>query len=210
MIATADHPHTHGNRRGEGHLLRGEILAAAAELLDSGGRAVTLRAVARRTGIATTSIYPHFPDRQALVLAVAGQAFAALSRRLRTAEEAGGDARQRLHTVCRAYLDFAHRHPGRYGLMFAGHGRPIAAVDGEAATDSPVAAGGEVIRILTAALTTCAAAGRARARAGTFPPERARVVAGAARPCPPPRRRRHLPLARAQRLVVTLARLGTT
>ncbi|WP_433570254.1 TetR/AcrR family transcriptional regulator [Streptomyces sp. CA-251247] len=210
MTATADHPRTHGNRRGEGHLLRGEILTAAAELLDSGGdgRAVTLRAVARRAGIATTSIYPHFPDRQALVLAVAGQAVAGLSHRLRTADEAGGDARQRLHTVCRTYLDFAHRHPGRYRLMFAGLGRPIAAVDGEVTPDDPVNAGGEVMRILTAALTACAAAGQCTSSdpaadalalwLGLHGLAHQRAVAATFR----------WPADIAQRVVVTLARLG--
>ncbi|WP_374213337.1 TetR family transcriptional regulator [Crossiella sp. SN42] len=45
-------------------MLRAEILAAAAGLINDGGdeRAVTLRAVARRTGIAAPSIYLHAPS----------------------------------------------------------------------------------------------------------------------------------------------------
>src|SRR4051812_16439696 len=95
------------NRRGEGDLLRVEILAAATELLDSGGDpgAVTLRAVARRTGIAAPSIYRHFLDQPALVLAVLRQAFAELTDWLRSAaDEAGDDPRRRLRALCLAYL----------------------------------------------------------------------------------------------------------
>ncbi|MFD3524972.1 TetR/AcrR family transcriptional regulator [Streptomyces sp. NPDC058653] len=79
------------NRRGEGGRLRTEILAAATRLLDRGDqRACTLRAVAREAGIAASSIYPHFPDRSAIVLAVAREAFAELSGRLRTAVDGAG------------------------------------------------------------------------------------------------------------------------
>ncbi|RDG39206.1 TetR/AcrR family transcriptional regulator, partial [Streptomyces corynorhini] len=77
------------NRRGEGGHLRADILAAATDLLDHGDeRAVTLRAVARRAGIAAPSIYPHFPGRSAIMLAVVGEAFAELSGRLGAAVDA--------------------------------------------------------------------------------------------------------------------------
>ena len=52
------------NRRGEGARLRDDIVAAAVALLDETGdqAAVSLRAVARRVGIAAPSIYRHFAD----------------------------------------------------------------------------------------------------------------------------------------------------
>lgn len=79
------------NRRGEGGHLRADILAAATDLLDHGDeRSVTLRAVARKAGIAAPSIYPHFPGRPALMLAVVRAAFAELTGGLRAAVEAGG------------------------------------------------------------------------------------------------------------------------
>jgi AcrR family transcriptional regulator len=109
------------NRRGEGGRLRAEILAAATEILETGGdeRAVTLRAVARKAGIAAPSIYPHFPGRSVLLIDVARQSFTELSGRIRSArDEAGDDARERLYAVCRAYLDFAREHPERYRAMF--------------------------------------------------------------------------------------------
>ncbi|GAA5127255.1 TetR/AcrR family transcriptional regulator [Pseudonocardia adelaidensis] len=141
------------SRRGEGVRLRAEILAAATELLDASGdeRAVTLRAVARRVGIAAPSIYPHFPDRPAIVLAVARQGFAELGGRIRSATgSAGDDPRARLIGACRAYVDFADRRPARYRLMFGRVHDP----------EDPTAVGGEAVRILTETLTDCVAAGR--------------------------------------------------
>lgn len=141
------------NRRGEGRLLRTEILTAAAELLDASGdeRAVTLRAVARRVGISAPSIYPHFPDRPAIVLAVVRQGFAELADRIRSAiDSAGDEPRVRLVAACRAYVDFADSRPQRYRAMF----------DRAPDPDDPAALGAEALRILTAALVDCVAAGR--------------------------------------------------
>ncbi len=149
------------NRRGEGVLLRGEILAAATELLDSSGdvRSVTLRAVARGIGIAAPSIYPHFPDQPAIVLAVVRQAFAELADRIRSAaDEAGDDPRQRLLALCHAYLDFAHSHPQRYRIMFGGLW--TSAADSGATSDDLAALGAEPTRLVVDSLTACVAAGR--------------------------------------------------
>jgi AcrR family transcriptional regulator len=111
------------NRRGEGRLLRTEILAAATELLDAGGdeRAVTLRAVARRAGIAAPSIYPHFPGQAAILLAIVQQGFEGLADQIRSAVDAAGDdPRLRLDAACTAFVDFADSHPERYRTMFGG------------------------------------------------------------------------------------------
>jgi AcrR family transcriptional regulator len=111
------------NRRGEGTRLREDIVAAAVALLDETGdeTAVTLRAVARRVGIAAPSIYRHFVDQPAIMLAVVQQAFDELDGELRGAlTDAGDDPRTRLFAVCTGYLEFARRHPGRYRTMFGG------------------------------------------------------------------------------------------
>ena len=111
------------NRRGEGARLRDDIVDAAVALLDETGdqAAVSLRAVARRVGIAAPSIYRHFADQPAMMLAVVEQAFDELNAALRGARDAAGDdPRERLFAVCAAYLDFAQQHPGRYRTMFGG------------------------------------------------------------------------------------------
>jgi AcrR family transcriptional regulator len=150
------------NRRGEGRLLRAEILAAATELLDAGGdeRAVTLRAVARRVGITAPSIYPHFPGQPAIVLAVIQQGFAELADQIRSAiHAAGDDPRLRLDAACNAYVDFAGSHPERYRTMFGGIHNPGGNHHG-GISDDPAALGAEAMRILTDTLTDCVAAGR--------------------------------------------------
>lgn len=63
------------NKRGEGAQLRDEIVRAATKLLADGtSQAVTLRAVVREAGNSAPSIYPHFADLDAIMLAVAQQA----------------------------------------------------------------------------------------------------------------------------------------
>ncbi|ETK31434.1 TetR/AcrR family transcriptional regulator [Microbispora sp. ATCC PTA-5024] len=59
------------NPRGQGERLREEIVGAALRLLDEHGddQALSMRAVAREVGVAATSVYIHFADRDALVLA---------------------------------------------------------------------------------------------------------------------------------------------
>ncbi|MFI5586193.1 TetR/AcrR family transcriptional regulator [Amycolatopsis sp. NPDC051758] len=144
------------NRRGEGSRLRAEILAAATELVDAGRdpRSLTLRAIARTAGITAPSIYAHFLDPPAIVLGVVRQAFAELAGRIRAAlDNTGGDSRQRLYTVCRAYLEFARRHPERYRAMFGGTWNSTA-------TSAELAElGAEALHLLAGCLADCVAAG---------------------------------------------------
>ncbi|MGP2438701.1 TetR/AcrR family transcriptional regulator [Streptomyces sp. JW3] len=149
------------NRRGEGGKLRDEIIDAAAALLDESGdqHVVTLRSVARRAGIATPSIYPHFPDQPAIMLAVVRREFTGLERRLATAvEQAGDDPRRRLLAVCETYLDLAARHPQRYRTMFGGLWTPALGDNSLTETDL-VMLGAPSMLILVQALGACVAAG---------------------------------------------------
>lgn len=146
------------NRRGEGGRLRADILAATAELLDAEGdeRAVTLRAVARKAGIAAPSIYPHFDDKPALMRHVVRQAFAELSLRISSAlDRAGDDPQERLSAVCLAYLAFARDHPERYRVMFGGSWNPLAGCDDE----KTPGIGEESMRILADCIGDCVTAG---------------------------------------------------
>jgi AcrR family transcriptional regulator len=81
------------NRRGQGELLRRDIIDAALRMLNELGddEALSLRAVAREVGIAATSVYIHFADRDELVFAALEQCTADLLRDLDLAEASGGD-----------------------------------------------------------------------------------------------------------------------
>jgi AcrR family transcriptional regulator len=149
------------NRRGEGSRLREEIVAAAVELIDETGdeSAVTLRSVARRVGIAAPSIYRHFPDQPAIMLAVVQQAFVELETQLRAAlDAAGADPRQRLFAGCQAYLRFAQDHPQRYRTMFGGLWMP--ALHDTSITEHDVATLGDAcLALLAEILNGCITAG---------------------------------------------------
>lgn len=149
------------NRRGEGARLRDEIVAGAVALLDETGdeTAVTLRAVARRVGIAAPSIYRHFADQPGIMLAVVEQAFDELTAELRTAQAAAGwDPRARLFAVCTGYLEFARKHPGRYRTMFGGLWMPD--LEAGSVTEADMQALGQgTIQVFVEALDECVAAG---------------------------------------------------
>ena len=149
------------NRRGEGGLLREEIIRAAVELLDEARdeSAVTLRSVARRAGIAAPSIYAHFPDQPAIMLAVVQREFLALEASLRAAVQAAGDnTLLRLGAVCDGYLEFAVAYPERYRTMFGGLWLPDLATSSLSAHDLATL-GDSVMRMLVDALEDCVAAG---------------------------------------------------
>lgn len=151
------------NRRGEGAKLREEIIAAAVEILDEEGdeRAITLRSVARRIGIAAPSIYPHFPDQPAIMLAVIRQEFDRLSARLRAvADVSGQDPRNRLLAVCHAYLELARTHPERYRTMFGGLWVP-SLDEGSVTEDDLLSLGAEALQVFTEVLRDCVNAGQA-------------------------------------------------
>ena len=107
-------------RRGEGGKLRGDIIAAAASLMEETGteQSVTLREVARRIGIAAPSIYEHFPSREAIVYAVIDDSFAQLRVALSQAIDTERDPLLRLRAGCAAYLRFASERPGQYRVLF--------------------------------------------------------------------------------------------
>lgn len=147
------------NRRGEGGRLRADILRAGVELLDETGdeQAVTLRAVARRVGIAAPSIYVHFADRQAILHAIAVEAFAELTAWLTEARDAvTGPAEARLRAVATAYLTFATQRPQRYRVMFDGVWNSRAAVAaGDLTPEQTAELGQDTLAVLAGCLRDC-------------------------------------------------------
>lgn len=114
------------NPRGEGVRLRGEILAAADRILEQtqSPAAITLRAVAREVGIATTSIYDHFRDRQAILDALTAETYRELAAATATARREQTEPVPRLLAGCRAYVHFARKRPHLYSLLFTTNALP--------------------------------------------------------------------------------------
>ncbi|ORW95187.1 TetR family transcriptional regulator [Mycolicibacter terrae] len=115
--------------RGHGALLREEILAAAARVIDGADSEgeVSLRRIAREAGIAAPSVYAHFEDRDRVLEAVAESSWVQVSEEIAEHIQAATDPRERLLIGCRVYVSFAQRHPLRYALMTQdGHAPPAA------------------------------------------------------------------------------------
>lgn len=108
------------NRRGEGELLRADLLAAASKLLDETGSedALSLRAVTRAVGAAPQSIYLYFADKQALLWSVYADGWSRVATEMdRAASDAGDEPATRLRALCRAYCEAAKAHPGRFRVL---------------------------------------------------------------------------------------------
>ena len=105
----------HGN-------LRAELIETAAEMLSKEGLPqLTLRALGERIGVSRTAMYRHFPDKNALLCAVAEDGFNKLTERYRLiSSDPSLDALTRLKKIGLAYIEFAITNPGPYRLMF-GH-----------------------------------------------------------------------------------------
>jgi AcrR family transcriptional regulator len=112
------------NPRGQGHLLRQRLVDAASALLAGGHdeSELSLRGVARAAGVAATSVYLHFEDREALLWAVMEDSFGYLESALRTAVPEGPRTASDLRACALAYCRFGLANPGRYDLLF-GSGR---------------------------------------------------------------------------------------
>jgi AcrR family transcriptional regulator len=94
------------------------IAAAARRLLDrEGADAVTMRRVAEATGITAMAIYRHYPDRAALLNALANEGFAQLAARFERARMPSG-IEARLLKMSDLYLDHALAYPRLFELMF--------------------------------------------------------------------------------------------
>ena len=133
------------NKRGQGDLLRNDLIATTIALVEENER-LSLRSVARRLGIATTSIYLHFPDLDHLLDAVVARSFTELANVAAEAGKNAADPADELRRRCRAYCHFALDHPYLYRLMFqtdlpqATIGTDPAATPGRRALDNLVAA----------------------------------------------------------------------
>ena len=100
--------------------LRGEILRAARELLrEEGYQGLTLRKLGQRVECSPMALYSHFADKQALVTALAEDAFELLAVRLdQFGQSQSGDPMSTLRKVLRAYIAYAEENPLEYRLVF--------------------------------------------------------------------------------------------
>ena len=108
---------TAGQKHGD---LRMELLREGLALLDTQGiESVTIRAVARNAGVAHSAPANHFPNRQAMLTAIAAIAFADLADLTVAAiTDLADKPEQAIQAFAEACFQFAFDTPNRYQLLW--------------------------------------------------------------------------------------------
>jgi AcrR family transcriptional regulator len=109
-------------RRGEGALLREEILAAADALLIETGseESVSIRGIGDRVGVSAPSIYRHFEDKDALMFEVCERTFGRLDQAMEQAAAGIADPYDALVARGLTYIHFGLEHPEHYRMTLMG------------------------------------------------------------------------------------------
>jgi AcrR family transcriptional regulator len=128
-------PYHHGNLR------TALLILAERKLEQTGVSGLSLRELAREAGVSHGAPRPHFPDKQALLDALAVRGLAELGERLDADLELrrGTSFENRLLAFARVYIGFATEHPVLLGLMFTRKEEP-GAPEVRAANDRAFAA----------------------------------------------------------------------
>ncbi|MHA6627696.1 TetR/AcrR family transcriptional regulator [Pseudonocardia sichuanensis] len=134
--------------------------AARRHLATQGAAALSLRAVARELGMASSAVYRYFPSRDDLLTALIIDAYDAIGAAAEQAESAVErvDLRGRWRATCRAAREWAVAHPYEYALVY---GSPV---PGYAAPEATVGPAARVAELLCRIVADGVAAGVVEAR----------------------------------------------
>lgn len=112
--------HTCGTKKAEGRYhhsaLRRALMDAAIAFLETDDiTQLSMQTLARATGVSKGAPYHHFPNKEAVIVAIAEEGFRLFGERLEGIADGSGDAVAALVTGC---IEFAAEHPVHYRLMF--------------------------------------------------------------------------------------------
>ena len=111
-------PYHHGD-------LRAALIAAGLRLLEGrAGGDLSLREVARAVGVSPNAVYRHFPDKRALMGALALEGLAKLGAAQRAAAETAGGGLAGFNATGREYVRFAVENPALFRLIFSDSEQP--------------------------------------------------------------------------------------
>ncbi len=100
--------------------LRSALIDAGLTLLETRtADDLPLREVARAVGVSATAVYRHFPDKGALMAALAAEGLARLAVAQHAASEAAGGGAAGFSATGTAYVRFALANPALFRLIFA-------------------------------------------------------------------------------------------
>jgi AcrR family transcriptional regulator len=133
---------------------------ARAQLATVGAGGLSLRAVARELGMASSAMYRYFPSRDDLLTRLIIDGYDALGTAAEQADDPGAGPLDRWLTVCRAVRGWALAHPHEYALLY---GSPV---PGYSAPRDTVPAAARVGLVLGRVLGDAAHAGALPAASG--------------------------------------------
>ncbi len=132
-------------------LTREIVDAARRHLATDGAAGLSLRAVARELGMASSAVYRYFPSRDELLTTLIVEAYDALGAAAEEAAEeeeaAGNGLRALLHAACGAVRGWALAQPHEYALVY---GSPVPGYAAPQATIGPAARVGVVLSRIVA------------------------------------------------------------
>ncbi len=113
-------PRRRRNRRGQGELLRDDLIEAAIRLLSEhkDPAAISIRQIASAAGVTPPAVYLHFPDKDTLLRVAANDQFARFRKALIDGAASSLGALETFYAIGRAYLRFARQFPGHYEALF--------------------------------------------------------------------------------------------
>lgn len=98
--------------------LRAALVAEGLRLLAEGdAEHLSLREMARNVGVSATAVYRHFPDKHALLSALASEGGEQLARQQLEAQQAAGGGVRGHDATGRVYVRFALANPALFRLM---------------------------------------------------------------------------------------------
>jgi AcrR family transcriptional regulator len=95
---------------------------ARAQLATVGAAGLSLRAVARELGMASSAVYRYFPSRDELLTRLIIDGYDALGAAAEAADDPTATPRERWSAICRAVRGWARAHPHEYALLY---GSPV-------------------------------------------------------------------------------------
>src|SRR3954451_18833590 len=117
-----DVPPTTARERARAELTAEITDLARGQLATVGAAGLSLRAVAREVGMASSAVYRYFASRDELLTRLIIDGYDALGAAAEAADDPAAPPRERWLAVCRAVRSWAREHPHEYALLY---GSPV-------------------------------------------------------------------------------------
>jgi len=99
--------------------LRDRILEISRHLVvKSGYKQLSMRKIARETGVSATSIYLHFDSKDHLLHALIEEAVEDLNNQLESVVDVANNAVERLRMLAEVYINYAIQNPEEYRIIY--------------------------------------------------------------------------------------------